>query len=148
MRITGNSRLLAAVVKRRLLPVLIAMVMVSGVCMIPQTSYAASQYQGFKITKSTRFYIATSGKVPQGLLNTVKMVDSQFAAAEIPSSNPLTIAYGDASGHQSGDIVVSLVDSKKSKHSTLRPTAMGASRSLRRAQMASYMASIHFCKSS
>ena len=95
--------------------VLAVVVMVAGVCITSQVSYATTSEQGFKITKSTRFYIATSGDISKGLLNTVKTADSQFAAAKIPSSNPLAIAYGDASGHQSGDIVVSLVDSKKNR---------------------------------
>ena len=63
----------------------------------------------FILTGDSRFYIVADEEPDKELTDTVRLINSQFAAYGIPSEKPLTIVYGGKAFARKGDIVVSLV---------------------------------------
>ena len=69
-----------------------------------------TQTGSFTLTASSRFYIV-SGSQPSSnseLLQTVQLIQQQFAADELLGANTLAIVWGDADLARTGDIVVKL----------------------------------------
>lgn len=63
----------------------------------------------FILTEDSRFYIVSEAEPPEELTETVRLIDSQFAAYGIPSEKPLPVVYGTAANVREGDIVINLV---------------------------------------
>ena len=74
----------------------------------------AREYRGqkgsFILNGDSRFYIVADGEPDGELTDTVRLIDSQFAAYGIPSEKPMPVVYGKKDFARKGDIVVSLVD--------------------------------------
>lgn len=73
-------------------------------------SYTANSGEDFVLTSSSRFFIV-SGSAPAAdseLLQTVKLLSSEFAAQNKPSAEPLAIVWGPESYAKTGDIIVRL----------------------------------------
>ena len=68
------------------------------------------QKGSFILTKDSRFYIVADEEPDKDLVETVRLIDSQFAAYAIPSDKPLPVVYGKKDFALKGDIVVNLVD--------------------------------------
>ena len=75
---------------------------------------AASEDGSFRISKESRFYIVSKGRPEEAVLETVKTADSQFAAAKVPSGEPLGIVYGGDRNIAAGDIVVRIEEAEES----------------------------------
>lgn len=70
-------------------------------------SYTANS-STYTLTTSSRIFVVSS-KAPTGdLLQTVQLIQRQFAASELPSSNVLNIVWGPESYAKTGDIVLNL----------------------------------------
>lgn len=67
----------------------------------------------FILSGSSRFYIASEEPPEKELLDTVRLMDSQFAACGIPSDTPLPVVYGRADLAEKGDIVINLVSEEE-----------------------------------
>ena len=68
------------------------------------------QKGSFILTKDSRFYIVSDEEPDKELAETVRLIDSQFAAYGLPTGKPLSVVYGKKDFARKGDIVVSLVD--------------------------------------
>ena len=67
------------------------------------------QKGSFILTPDSRFYIVADEEPDKDLVETVRLIDSQFAAYAIPSQQPLPVVYGGRDFARKGDIVVNLV---------------------------------------
>lgn len=88
----------------KVLSLVLALVMVLG--MVPTSVFAVGETDtGFSNAK--RFFVVSDGN-PSGteLGNFVQLIDSEFAAKGIPSSDVLPIAYGAETSAEAGDIVI------------------------------------------
>lgn len=70
-------------------------------------SYTA-QSGTFTLTETSRLYVVSDENLSGELLQTVQLVQQQFAAAGRPNSNVLEIVWGPESYAKTGDIVVNL----------------------------------------
>ena len=68
------------------------------------------QNEEFILSEESRFYITSEEAPGKEILDTVSLMDSQFAAYALPSERPLPVVYGPAGLEQRGDIVINLVD--------------------------------------
>ena len=60
----------------------------------------------FKLTKSSRFFVVSENLPSEELRQTVRLLNSEFAAKKRPSKTPLPIVYGKLSQAQDGDIII------------------------------------------
>ena len=101
---------------KKCIPFLLAVLM-----LVPQVPvYAGSDEasgSSFEISKESRFYIVTEGEPAEDVLETVKTADQFFAAAKVPSGDPLDIVYGRAKYASEGDIVITLEEEGKEETS-------------------------------
>ena len=92
---------------KKCIPFLLAVLM-----LVPQVPvYAGSDEasgRSFEISKESRFYIVSDKEPAEDVLETVKTADQFFAAAKVPSGDPLDIVYGRAKYAAEGDIVIAL----------------------------------------
>lgn len=65
------------------------------------------------LTGDSRFYIASEVEPSGELLETVRLMDSQFAACGIPFGKPLPVVYGRKEFARNGDIVIDLVSEEE-----------------------------------
>ena len=77
--------------------------------------FALSGDAGFKLANDSCFYVVSEKKPAGKLLKKVQLVDSEFAAAGIPTSEPLEIKYGREKKANDGDIVIKTDEKYKSK---------------------------------
>ena len=71
-------------------------------------SYTASD-GSFSLTEKSRFYIVSEELPSDELYSTVRLIDAEFAAYGLPSSEALPVVYGKAEKAEAGDIVINLI---------------------------------------
>lgn len=69
----------------------------------------------FELTDKSRFYIVADKLPSEELLNTVRLMNVQFALEKIPSETVLPIVYGKEKFAAKGDIVITLLNSNEEK---------------------------------
>lgn len=62
----------------------------------------------YELNSGSRFYITGDGMPSEELLETVRLMDSQFAAYGLPTEEPLEIVCGEESNAREGDIIIEL----------------------------------------
>lgn len=69
----------------------------------------------FELTDKSRFYIVTDKLPTEEMLNTVRLMNAQFASEEIPGGTVLPIVYGKEKFAEKGDILIILLNSNEDK---------------------------------
>lgn len=75
----------------------------------------------FELNGNTRFYIVSKKQPPERLIETVRLMDSRFAADGIPSDKPLAVVWGREGDSKAGDIVISMTDRDHFKAGVVTP---------------------------
>ncbi len=71
---------------------------------------------GFTLSEDSRFYIVSDEMPGDDLLETVSLMDSEFAAYGLPSGQVLPIVYGAEDFVKEGDIVIRLTEQSEMSH--------------------------------
>ena len=64
----------------------------------------------FTLTDTARLFVASDAEPTGDLLQTAELINSEFAAAGLPSARPLPLVWGDSQWALPGDIVLELTD--------------------------------------
>ena len=92
---------------KKLLALLLALIMT--VSLLPMSVFAADANAGYTLNADSRFFVVSEND-PTGteLGQFVQLIDSEFAAKELPGSTVLPLKYGAESDAQDGDILVKI----------------------------------------
>lgn len=110
--------------KRRIVAIIIMLALVfgcTGECFAASNKYTKAlgstvhsytkQSGSFKLAKTSRFFVVSEKLPSEELQQTVRLINSEFAAKKRPSSKVLPIVYGTSSQAQDGDIIIRIASS-------------------------------------